>query len=256
MQQSLSQEAVRSCTRCGIEKPLTSEHFQVDRQKSIGFRPDCKACRHAVYATKAPEAPKLRNRALAVVGLKFCSTCLQELPQSIFPREARNADGISCKCRSCLSAARRAARLADPEAFDSHAKAYKERNREKVRQRAAEYARQRRARDGAYKFRGAVSNLVATILKKRGGSKGGQPFFEAVGYTKEQLIAHVERQFLPGMSWQNHGEWHLDHILPNAQFQYRSMSDADFRLCWALSNLRPLWKIDNLKKSSKVETLL
>ena len=54
------------------------------------------------------------------------------------------------------------------------------------------------------------------------------------------------------MSWDNYGEWHIDHILPDSSFYYVSTEDDEFKKCWALSNLQPLWAIDNLKKSNKI----
>jgi len=62
----------------------------------------------------------------------------------------------------------------------------------------------------------------------------------------------LEQQFLPGMSWDNYGEWHIDHIIPVAVFNYSSVDHIDFSRCWALSNLRPLWAADNLHKNAKL----
>lgn len=140
--------------------------------------------------------------------------------------------------------------------FDAAAKAYKARNREKVRARAAAYQRERRAADPKFRLRGAITKLAGCFLKRRGLTKAGASFFAAVGYTAADLVAHIERQFLPGMSWDNYGAWHLDHILPNASFKYAEMSDQEFRSCWALPNLRPLWAADNLAKGDAVVTLL
>lgn len=77
-----------------------------------------------------------------------------------------------------------------------------------------------------------------------------------VDYTVEELRAHLERQFLRGMGWHNAGEWHIDHIIPVSSFNYTSPDDLEFKRCWALANLRPLWGRDNIRKSNRVETLL
>lgn len=63
-------------------------------------------------------------------------------------------------------------------------------------------------------------------------------------------------QFLPGMSWDNMAEWHIDHILPLASFSYASASDPEFRAAWALTNLRPLWSAENMQKGAKRVLLL
>lgn len=58
------------------------------------------------------------------------------------------------------------------------------------------------------------------------------------------------------MTWDNYGSWHLDHVVPNASFNYASMDDQEFLSCWALSNLRPLWSEENLSKSDAHTYLL
>lgn len=245
-----------ACSKCGVEKPLTREHFQADAQKASGYRPDCKACRHAAYARKNTKSRVLQNRGLAAQGLKLCCICGDQKPFDAFSGVAKAADGLSSRCKQCHSERTRTIRQRDPARFDAAAKAYKARNRDAVRERARIYAAERRAADPKFRMRGAVTRLVGCFLKRRGHTKAGRGFFAAIGYTVEQLVAHVERQFLPGMTWENYGDWHLDHILPNASFDYLSMDDPEFRACWTLSNLRPLWKADNLRKSSARVTLL
>lgn len=64
-----------------------------------------------------------------------------------------------------------------------------------------------------------------------------------VGYTLEDLMAHLEDQFKEGMSWDNHGEWHIDHIKPVSEFGADQVKE-----CWSLDNLQPLWAEDNVAK--------
>ena len=65
-------------------------------------------------------------------------------------------------------------------------------------------------------------------------------------------MKHLEKQFVDGMSWDNYGKWHIDHLVPRIMFQFTDNTDLDFQRCWALSNLQPLWKTDNLHKSAKI----
>lgn len=81
------------------------------------------------------------------------------------------------------------------------------------------------------------------------GGKQGRKWEEIAGYTLEQLRDHLERQFIKGMGWHNMSDWHIDHIVPKSSFSYSSPEDAEFKACWALSNLRPLWAEENLSKS-------
>lgn len=78
------------------------------------------------------------------------------------------------------------------------------------------------------------------------------------GYSFAELKRHIERQFTKGMTWENHGRrgWHIDHILPVSSFDIREPGDEAFRQCWALSNLRPLWGDENIRKQAKRTHLL
>jgi len=80
-----------------------------------------------------------------------------------------------------------------------------------------------------------------------------------LGYTKDELLDHIESQFKPWMNWANNGrpndvnepKWQLDHIKPKSSFNYTSIADPEFAKCWALENLQPLESRLNLLKSNK-----
>jgi membrane protein involved in colicin uptake len=86
--------------------------------------------------------------------------------------------------------------------------------------------------------------------------KGGKSWAAIVGYTVDDLRRHLERQFLQGMTWDNIGAWQIDHIVPLSSFSFSTPDDPEFRAAWALTNLRPLWKRDNLLKHAKRTMLL
>jgi 5-methylcytosine-specific restriction endonuclease McrA len=81
--------------------------------------------------------------------------------------------------------------------------------------------------------------------------KGGRSTEELIGYTVSDLRDHIERQFLRGMTWDNYGEWHIDHIVPLSSFTITGPDDPELRRAWALTNLRPLWATENLQKHKK-----
>jgi len=80
-------------------------------------------------------------------------------------------------------------------------------------------------------------------------NKNGYHWEKLVGYTLDNLIQHLESQFKEGMTWDNQGKWHIDHIRPIFSFDFDSYKDKEFRQCWALDNLQPLWAKDNLRKN-------
>lgn len=73
---------------------------------------------------------------------------------------------------------------------------------------------------------------------------------ELLGCTQEELVRHIESQFVPGMSWENRVEWHIDHIQPVASFDL--LKPDELKACFHFSNLRPLWKAENQSKSDKI----
>ena len=85
----------------------------------------------------------------------------------------------------------------------------------------------------------------------KGNYKAGSAVRD-LGCSVEEFKAHLESQFLPGMSWNNHtiGGWHIDHIEPLSKF---NLSDIEeLKQACHYSNLQPLWAKDNLKKGDKV----
>jgi hypothetical protein len=79
---------------------------------------------------------------------------------------------------------------------------------------------------------------------------------EVLGFTVEELKSHLESKFCDGMTWDNYGKWHIDHIIPVSAFTFSSVDDPDFRECWKLENLQPLWAVDNMRKHAKGITVI
>lgn len=114
--------------------------------------------------------------------------------------------------------------------------------------------RKRAAWDSFYKnnqLRCVVSRAINGKLQRRSSSKNGS-ILNSLPYSIDELKSHLESQFKPGMSWNNYGEWHIDHIVPDSNFNYDSMNHVGFLLSWSLSNLRPLWATENHKKYNKL----
>ena len=66
-------------------------------------------------------------------------------------------------------------------------------------------------------------------------------------------MTHLEKQFTDGMTWEKflRGEIWMDHIKPISKFNYVSSEDIEFKECWSLNNLQPLWAKDNRRKYNK-----
>lgn len=126
-------------------------------------------------------------------------------------------------------------------------KAWRRKNIERVRSRQ----RERFASDPLYNISKSMRNLVSSAFRNKGFGKSAKAE-EIIGCDWETLKSHIERQFAKGMTWENRSEWHIDHIVPMAS----AKTEGDVLRLNHFTNLRPLWAIDNLKKSNSAIFLL
>ena len=96
-------------------------------------------------------------------------------------------------------------------------------------------------------FRNCVTGQISRALKNR--HKTPDRYKAAFGCTYAELASHIESQFQVGMTWENMGKWHVDHIVPVNHFLNEDPDDLN---CNHYKNLRPLWAKDNLSKGAKV----
>lgn len=116
------------------------------------------------------------------------------------------------------------------------------------KERKSEYERERYANDPYFKAAKSIRDNLRRVLEATNGKKSGQTF-EIAGYSPAELKEHIEKQFTDGMTWNNHGEWHIDHIKPVAAFIEEGETNPS--VINALSNLQPLWASENLSKGCK-----
>lgn len=146
-------------------------------------------------------------------------------------------------------------RSENPEAVKRH-EALRDKDKQRARNRAWKAANAEKCKQHQENRRASVEARLSNRVRVRvhavlRGAAGRSRTLERLGYTAAELRLHLERQFTKGMSWENMGEWHIDHIVPLSSFSYESPDDAEFKRAWALTNLRPLWGVENLRKSAK-----
>ena len=130
-------------------------------------------------------------------------------------------------------------------------KEYREKNADDIRKTKREYERNRKATDPLYKLISNFRTAIYQVLKENRVDKN-QSYFDVLQYTPEQLIVHLEKQFTEGITWENYGEWHVDHKQPISSFNIQEMGDSEFMKCWSLENLQPMWGEENIRKSNKI----
>ena len=224
---------LKTCTKCGVAK--SASEFHGCKLTKCGLRPSCKACASAskkAYVEANRDVVRERNARYA----------------------AANKDSIRVRQAAWHRANREHASAKSAEWY--------RRNKERAHARSIQWAKdhpeyrralqaeryRRRKSDPSFVVRDRVARGVRHSLR---GRKGGAAWEALVGYSTADLREHLERQFLKGMSWENMGEWHIDHIVPLSSFTITGPDDPELRRAWALSNLRPLWAKDNIRKSAK-----
>jgi hypothetical protein len=128
---------------------------------------------------------------------------------------------------------------------------WRELNKEHVDKYKRDYERNRRRIDPKYRLGARTRTAVYTCLKEANVAKYRSTFL-LLGYSLEELMSHLEALFTEGMTWDNYGEWHVDHKIPMNSFNFETTEDREFKLCWCLDNLQPLWGAENLSKGAKL----
>lgn len=125
---------------------------------------------------------------------------------------------------------------------------YKEIQRQRKAQVKYERWKIRWKNDEVFAMKVRLRNLIRNSFRKKGYSKFEKSTESIVGMNYDDFKKYMESKFLDGMSWENRGEWHIDHIIPLSSV---STEEELIKLCH-YTNLQPLWGLDNMRKGNKI----
>jgi hypothetical protein len=194
--------------------------------------------------------------------MKVCSKCGERKPATL-EYFRKHQKGLRPNCISCdkqyhkmyrkvnrekISAQKKQQYEANKEAVRNRVRSYNKANRAKKSNYERRYRRQRMKKDTTFKL---VSHLRSRVWKAVSGYSRGDKTLDLIGCSVEFLKSHLEQQFERGMSWDNYGEWHIDHIRPCASFDLGD--PVQQKQCFHYTNLQPLWATENLTKSARWE---
>lgn len=196
-------------------------------------------------------------------NLKRCSKCKEEKTFLEFSPDKTSPSKLASQCRLCRNEGVRLRNLKYKGKYkNKHQESirlWKEENKEQIRVYNRNWKLNNKERNSllnkkhAQTPKGNISNrMTCAIWASLREGKRGRSWESLVGYTVDDLKTHLEKLFLVGMSWENKKSWHIDHIIPVSAFNFKTYDDYDFRRCWAMKNLQPLWIKDNLEKSNKI----
>lgn len=126
-------------------------------------------------------------------------------------------------------------------------KKWKQNNIKRKREYENNYDKERKKKDIGYRL---SSNLRSRLAHAISGRKKWASAIRHLGCSIEDFKKHLEFQFAEGMSWDNYGSWHIDHIKPLAGYD---LSDPDeLKKACHFTNLQPLWAKENMSKGGKI----
>jgi hypothetical protein len=213
--------------------------------------------------------------------MKKCGLCRIEKELEDFYREPNGAQGVRGRCKACDSKRNKKYRAEHAERLKEydrgkyenrrgyyllHSKNYYAANAEQISQKLRVWRqspdgrafkklyRQSELAKPKYRFHQRVRLGIYNAFRRHRISKR-YPTFPLLGYSKQELFRHMERQFLAGMNWENYGsKWHIDHIRPLSSFDLSD--EKQIIQAYALHNLRPLWAFENISKKNKITHLI
>ena len=165
------------------------------------------------------------------MNAKICPHCNEEKEFSFFPKDRTRTDGYGSYCKSCKN---------------KYKAKYREENIIEIRKKHQLYKKERLQNDSKYRMIENFRGRVRSAFKHKKWTKTGST--KHFGCDAQTAINHIENQFVNGMSWENYGQWHIDHIIPLSS----ANTIEEMEKLNHYTNLQPLWAIDNIRKGNSV----
>jgi len=124
-------------------------------------------------------------------------------------------------------------------------KKYRENNKDKLRILRRDWENKKFKTDGFFRLKKNIRDRVKDYMK---GKSIGKRTKDIVGLDYKEFKEYISNKFTEGMSWENYGKWHLDHIIPLCS----AKNEEEVLLLNHYTNLQPLWSEDNLKKGGRI----
>lgn len=173
--------------------------------------------------------------------MKSCRTCQQTFSLEFFAKDKHKKDGHANACKKCRKEHTRTYRARNPEIYKALDAEYRRANRSSVNNWHRTYNQ-----DPLNKLRKNLRNRLTMAVKN--GQKAGSAV-QDLGISINELKSYIEAKFQPGMTWDNWGEWHIDHVKPLIAFDLTDREQV--LVACNYTNLQPLWARENLSKGGR-----
>jgi len=189
---------------------------------------------------------------------KICNRCKIHKDLYEFNKNSSSKDGLRHYCRECQKKMSDSYHQNNLDLIKKRKKEWTKNNPEKVknsRKKSYEKDGKQISKSKYEQYKKNPINYLKLLMRSRirkitkiSFIKKNKTSMEIVGCTPIKLKEHLEKQFTAGMSWDNQGKWHIDHIIPLSSAKNE---EEIYKLCH-YTNLQPLWAEENLKKSNKL----
>jgi HNH endonuclease len=236
---------MKICKTCSIEKELTE--FSSSKKHKDGHMSECKNCisiKRREYYLNNIEQHKITTK-------KYYETNKKQIYEKIDKQKKKERDKkYSEKHKEKLKEKKSKYYYDNKDIILTKRKEYYLNNKSEINKttnkKRASKRKSYRKRKYQYVWREILRKTLSQLkLQKK------QTTLELLGYDYDILKKDLESKFKNGMTWENHGEWHVDHIIPLSLFK----EGTDPAIVNRLDNLRPLWAKDNIKKHNKINNL-
>ena len=223
---------MKTCIKCNTKKELVE--FRKDKEK---FRSSCKECtkiERKIYVKENKEKIYLKTKQY-------------NLDNSEIKKEKRRKYNEANKEE--ISLYKKIYNEINKEEVREQRKIYRKENKESLYQYNKQYHVDRKNTDPLFKITGSIRACVRSAFKRGENQfKKNAKTEEILCCTIKEFIIYIQNKFTEGMTLENHGEWHLDHIIPVsiARTEEEIISLSHY------TNFQPLWAIDNLRKGNKI----
>lgn len=241
---------MKRCSKCKIKKELSN--FYVSRTRKSGYHNECIEC----VKKRNNKRPKSKTgniwkQSLHLEGLKYCELCEKVKDFSEFGKNKNNSIGLQNYCKPCKREKDKEYRqsLKDKGVYKKRKKSEYLKNRDQYRVYGLKYNKIKRDYQKEYKttllyrernplakLKNILRNRILIAIKNQGYKKNIKTK-EILGAEWSVVENHISQQFTEGMSWGNHGEWHIDHIIPLKT----AKNKEELIKLNHYSNLQPLW---------------
>ena len=230
---------MKKCTKCLETKNL--DDFSKRKDSKDGYRNDCKLCRtkdphrkennrkyyhqnreYLLNKSKIRKSEKIDpNSKIRTIRQMFascdenqsvCTKCMTIKEKQNFIKDKSRKNGLSAQCNECKS----------------------------------KYYKNKKKDDIIYRLSTIIRSMISSYIKSNGVKKSRRSE-EIIGCKFKEFKIYLESKFLDGMTWENYGSWHIDHIIPISY----AKSEKDIYRLNHFSNFQPLWAKDNLSKGNR-----